>query len=79
MCFRPPEMNRRIKRCPSCQTVNPPALNKCKKCGADLPKEADLVTGTPGAAPGAAIPGVPAPGVAAPGVAAKDKDPEPGT
>jgi molybdopterin-biosynthesis enzyme MoeA-like protein len=82
MCFRPPEMNRRIKRCPSCQTANPPALTQCKKCGAVLPAEADFLNKAAGTAPGHAASGDTAPGAAAPpgvsppGVIKKDKDPE---
>ena len=39
MCFRPVELNKLMKKCPSCQAFNPPALEKCKKCGATMQTE----------------------------------------
>lgn len=52
MCFRPPSFDDMMKKCPNCQSFNPPELKKCKKCGADLP-EADSGADAPVAAPGA--------------------------
>jgi len=39
MCFRPPELNKMMTRCTDCKTFNPIKNTKCKKCGAELPKE----------------------------------------
>ena len=39
MCFRPPELNKLMQKCPTCGQFNKPDVAKCKKCGADLPKE----------------------------------------
>lgn len=53
MCFRPPEFSQLMTKCPACETFNPPKLEKCKKCGAELPKadpkDAKAVKAGPGA------------------------------
>ena len=51
MCFRPPSFGEMMATCPNCGAFNPPDADKCKKCGADLPKDAPAA-GAPGA-PGA--------------------------
>ncbi|SMC37325.1 hypothetical protein [Sporomusa malonica] len=40
MCFRPPSAAKAVK-CTSCGMLNPPTLEKCKKCGVDMPKAKD--------------------------------------
>lgn len=53
MCFRPPSFDEMMKKCPSCGTFNPPELDKCKKCGADLPEGGADGSAAPMGAPGA--------------------------
>ena len=62
MCFRPPSFDDMMKKCPNCGSFNPPEMDKCKKCGTDLPSGGDDVASP--SAPGApAAPGAPkAPG-----------------
>ncbi|MBP1762913.1 MAG: hypothetical protein H6Q64_2455 [Firmicutes bacterium] len=39
--FRPPDANKLVTKCPACQAFNSPKDTKCKKCGAELKKDAD--------------------------------------
>ncbi|CQR70903.1 hypothetical protein SpAn4DRAFT_1881 [Sporomusa ovata] len=43
MCFRPPSAAKSVK-CPSCGMFNPPTLEKCKKCGADMTKAKNVTS-----------------------------------
>lgn len=38
MCFRPPTAQKRENKCPKCGAVNPDDADVCKECGAELPK-----------------------------------------
>ncbi len=76
MCFRPPSFGEMMKTCTACGAFNPPALQRCKKCGAELPEsEAEAPQGSPPAigAPTGASPGPKGPGMApkGPGMAPK--------
>ncbi|HWQ76480.1 MAG TPA: zinc ribbon domain-containing protein [Syntrophomonas sp.] len=41
MCFRPPEINKLMQKCPACGTLNKrdKSVTVCKKCGAELVEE----------------------------------------
>ncbi len=36
MCFRPPELNKLMRKCDQCGQFNKPEADKCKKCGAPI-------------------------------------------
>ncbi len=38
MCFRPPVAAKQEKKCPKCETMNPPEAEVCSNCGEALPK-----------------------------------------
>jgi ribosomal protein L40E len=46
MCFRPTKVEVQTK-CHACGTFNPPALDKCKKCGADITADKAKTPGKP--------------------------------
>jgi hypothetical protein len=46
MCFRPPQVQRMVKKCTNCGTENPVTATVCSQCGTKLPD-----TPTPAASP----------------------------
>ncbi len=62
MCFRPPVAEKAKKKCPKCQTLNPPEAEVCSQCGEALPKS--IAVPPPGvSAKDFGKPPVPPPGV----------------
>ncbi len=58
MCFRPSDVKKTEKKCPSCETANPPDAAVCSNCGAQLPVSA-ASTPPPGAPGGVTPPKAP--------------------